>query len=198
MKKSNRAVAYIFALLLLATLTTTQILSASYARYITATDPVGDSARVAVYEVTATGANSTMANTPDSDKTSVNLDAAGNQNISGGTIAGKTVSAAQVYSVVNNSEVAVSYTVVVTLTNALPDGTSMKLTDTGSNEILPDVNGNTYTFTSNTFVMEAGAGQAGAHAITLTFTTDNTGDSAVSELSGIAVTVEVNAEQIDN
>jgi len=32
MKKSNRAVAYIFALLLLATLTTTQILSASYVK----------------------------------------------------------------------------------------------------------------------------------------------------------------------
>ncbi len=197
MRKPSHAVKYILAVLLLATLTTTQILSVAYAKYTTTSGPVGDSARVAVYELTATGANSNMHNAPDSDKTSVNLDAAGNENLAGDTIAGKHASMSKVYAIVSNSEVAVSYNVVVTLDKALPTGTTMELKNTADKVITPVVDGNTYTYTSKSFVFEAMAGQDGAHAITLTFITDNADNAAVSDLSGIGVSVVVNAEQIN-
>ena len=54
MKLPNHAVKYTLAVLLLASLTTTQILSTSYAKYTTSSGPVSDSARVAKYDVTVT------------------------------------------------------------------------------------------------------------------------------------------------
>ena len=203
MKQPTHKVKYTLAVLLLAALTTTQILSAVYAKYTVNSGLVLDSARVAVYDVTIVGvdmnkdafSNNTVNTTLNSGD--INLDAAGDKNISNGTITDNRASVTKAYKIVNKSETAVSYNIVVELTKELPTGTTMILKDNTGSTIEPQKEGNVFTFTSSSFAFAPNANESGAHTIQLTFTTDNTNASAVTDLSGIGVTVTVNAVQID-
>lgn len=213
MKKPSYAVKYLFVVLLVAILTTTEMLSAVYSKYIVSSGPVSDSARVAVYEVNvkADSQNNKMGNINNSglNNDDVNLDAADDTNISGGTITDGKAVATKVYTVVNNSEVAVSYELVVELSKKLPTGTSLSIKWNSESPVqiidsayaectCNNMTGShfRYTFTNGKCNFAPNADESGAHTITLTFTTENTGD-ATSELEGIHVTVTVNAVQID-
>lgn len=183
MKQPRHALKYTLAVLLLAALTTTEILSATYAKYIISSGLVSDSVRVAVYDVTVTGSAG-----------DVNLDAAGSTNISGGTIENQKATVTKTYAVVNKSEVAVSYRIEVTLPDGgLPIGTSMEVTGADCEE-----KGNTFIYSSSAWVLSPKTSDsAPQNTIDLVFTTDNTDNAAVSDLEGIGVTVKVIATQID-
>ena len=183
MKQPRHAVKYTLAVLLLAALTTTEILSATYAKYIISSGLVADSARVAVYDVTVSGSAD-----------DVNLDAAGSTNISGGNIENQKATVTKAYAVVNNSEVAVSYRIEVTLPGGnLPTGTSMEVTGADCR-----TEGNTFIYTSSAWVLPPKTSDsAPQNTINLVFTTNNTNNAAVTDLTGIGVTVKVVATQID-
>ena len=206
MKQPRHALKYTLAVLLLAALTTTEILSATYAKYITSAATPTETARVAKYDVQIVPVED---NDQDPDKVGdVNLDAAD------GTL-NKSASVVQYYKVINSSEVAVSYKVVVTLSKSLPTGTTIDLADDVKQNItlaesVTDENAPikvektvrtdseeiSFTCSSAAWTLAPGAGDGGLHTIALTFTTQNSTD-AVSDINGIGVTVEVIATQID-
>ena len=231
MKQPNHQLKYTLVALLLASLTTTQILSVVYSKYTTGTEIISDSARVAKYDVVITDVSGEMPNIRDEGGNplkpltkpgeevteevtlgsgDVNLDAAGkpddpndpddpyDKNISGGAIT-NTVSFAKTYEIANNSEVAVAFKVIVELDKALPKGTKMTMSMTTLFEdeiewtVRPAEDGNTYTFSSPEFAIEPGA----TRYAQLIFTTDNTNSAAVTDLSGVCVSVDINVEQID-
>ena len=97
MKLPNHVVKYTLAVLLLASLTTTQILSTTFAKYTTSSGPVSDSARVAKYDVTVTEVDE-YGNTISSES-DIYLDCANDAG---------TDTVTKYYKITNNSEVAVS------------------------------------------------------------------------------------------
>ena len=191
MKQPRHALKYTLAVLLLAALTTTEILSATYAKYIISATTPTETARVAKYDVEVIPVN----------VSNVELDAA---------VPAQSASVTQCYKVINKSEVAVSYQVVVTLDKALPTGTSICLADNYEQSIIlaesvdtsikvdkDEKNGKiSFTCSSTAWTLAPGASDE-PHSVALTFITNNTGNSAVSDIDGIGVTVEVIATQID-
>lgn len=97
MKLPNHAVKYTLAVLLLATLTTTQILSVVYSKYTTGTEIISDSARVAKYDVTVTEVDKD-GKTIDRES-NIYLDCANDE---------QKDTITKYYKITNNSEVAVS------------------------------------------------------------------------------------------
>ena len=111
-----------------------------------------------------------------------------------------TINSSRVYTIKNSensevSQVAMSYKLVVTLGASLPSGTTMSLRDdTANSTITPAISGNTYTYTSDNWKFSANTAES--RQITLTVTTDNSSNAAVSSGSGISITVSVISEQI--
>ena len=209
MKLPNHAVKYTLAVLLLASLTTTQILSTAFAKYTTSSTTPTETARVAKYAVKVIPVDKEQDGValPNEEVSDVELDAADGN--------GKTASVTQYYKVINESEVAVSYQVVVTLDKALPTGTSIWLADNyGPKITLAETDESarikvekaettknekteiSFTCSSEDWTLAPGANDD-PHSVALTFITDNTNNAAVSDLDGIGVTVEVIATQID-
>lgn len=208
MKQPRHALKYTLAVLLLAALTTTEILSATYAKYIISATTPTETARVAKYDVKVIPVNGEGNELDDKNISDVNLDAA---------VSSQGASVVQYYKVINSSEVAVSYKVVVTLNKALPTGTSVSLADkngksvnlasnvTGENDPIKvemaqkTENGETnisFICSSAAWTLAPGASDE-PHTVALSFITDNKISGATSDLTGIGVTVKVVATQID-
>ena len=88
----------------------------------------------------------------------------------------------------NISEVDMTYKFVVELSQALPDGTTMILTDEAG-EVTPQISQDhcVYTFTADTWLFEAD--QLGEKPFTLTFLSDNTNRDAQSATLSVSVSV---------
>ena len=157
-------------ILLCMTLFSTSMLSGLYAKYI-AKNNGEDSARVAKFNVEAVGLSG-----------DITVDAS----------AGKT-NGEYKFTVTNNSEVAVSYDLVVTFDQALPAGVSLTLQDYG----LSISEGNTFTFSK---IASLAPGMAGTEH-TLTFQLDL--NAFTEKVSGesvsktVSFTATIRCTQID-
>ncbi len=181
MKSINKKLITAFLSLLLITVASTGILSGVYAGYYTS-DSASVSALVAVFAVDISGEGSDLV-----------LDASGNSN----------TSANNAYIVTNKTgekvtEVGVSYQVVVTLSKALPTGTSISIRDSIQNNVIatptPVENNGSYVYTFTDAEWTFAAGVEGSNTIQVVFTTDNSDGNAVAD--DIDVTVTITATQI--
>ncbi len=171
MEKSNRKapiVFYIGLILLCVWLASFHLFGGLYARYSSFASG-SDSARVAGFSVTAVAVN---------NNDEMNLDLRD---------ATDAESESYMFSVSNNSEVKVAFTVTITLDNKLPDGVRIEMKQEENSVALTPVSDTVFTCSSTLDFVET-------HTYTLIFTGD---PAVVSEEMALNVSIGITAEQID-
>lgn len=182
MKLPNHAVKYTLAVLLLATLTTTQILSTSYAKYTTTSNNITDSARVAKYDVALNRLTESVA-----------LDVS------------EKPEATLTYKVTNNSEVAIKISKIkVYSTQQLPKGTTLTIygkDDTLIKEQLSNLKEEktryVATLINPSTLTCIAPGDSAMFYIVLKTTQMDLSSGIVSSLEGFNMHVRITAVQID-
>ena len=183
MKLPNHAVKYTLAVLLLASLTTTQILSTTFAKYTTSSGPVSDSARVAKYDVALNRLTESVA-----------LDVS------------EKPEATLIYKVTNNSEVAIKISQIkVYSTQQLPTGTALTIYGEDNTLIKVSVSEltkekpNSYAATQNnpSTLTCIAPGDNATFSIVLKTTQKDLSSEIVSSLEGFEMFVRITAVQID-